>query len=249
MEHIIKKLNGFSGSTVLLMQADDNLFIRKINNIDRNYQQLKNLYDNGFTVPKIYKKENNILEMEYIDGLDIKTYITNYGIDGIYDFIITTIDRFRANEIKKNYIEIYNKKLAWLDNQSILPFTKRQLIKKLPPVLPSSLYHGDMTLQNLIYGKNNKFYMIDAVTIEYDSWIFDLSKMRQDLSCHWFIRNQKDNNLITYLNILENKILTTYPILNNDNLLILMLLRVFVYADKNSDEYSFLLSEIKKLWK
>ena len=249
MERVIKQLNGFSGSTVLLVEQDDTLLVKKINNVDRNYIQLSNLYKLGFNVPKIYKKEQNILKMEYIDGLDMKTYIANYGINGLYDFITTTIQQFKIDEKEKDYTETYNKKLSWLDQQSVLPFTKKQLIKRLPTHLPSSVYHGDMTLQNLIYSKTNKFYMIDAVTTEYDSWVFDLSKMRQDLTCHWFIRNKTDHNLVTYLNILETKILSEYPVINNNALLIMMLLRVFFYADKNSDEYTFLLSEIKKLWK
>ena len=143
--------------------------------------------------------------MEYIDGLDIKSYILNYGIDGLYDFIIDTIERFKINETNKDYTQIYNKKLSWLDQKTDLPFTKKQLLKQLPKILPSSTYHGDMTLQNLIYSKNNKFYMIDAINTEYDSWVFDLCKMRQDLKCHWFIKDIKDHNIITYLNILDNK--------------------------------------------
>jgi len=248
MNKIIKKLQGFSGSEIFLIENNKNKFIRKINNIERNYNQLMVLQQAKFNIPKIYKKEKNILDMEYIDGLDIKTYILNYGIDGLYDFIITTIEKFKINEKEKDYTEIYHKKLSWSDNND-LPFTKTELIKRLPTHLPSSVYHGDMTLQNLIYSKTNKFYMIDAITTEYDSWVFDLCKMRQDLTCHWFIRNEKDINLVTYLNILENKILCEYPIINNNALLILMLLRVFFYTDKNSDEYTFLLNEIKKLWK
>ena len=249
MDKIIKKLQGFSGSEIFLIENNNKKFIRKINNIERNYNQLMVLQQAKFNVPKIYKKEKNILDMEYIDGLDIKTYILNYGIDGLYDFIITTIEKFKTKEKQKDYTKIYDKKLSWLDDNIDLPFTKNELIKKLPTHLPSSVYHGDMTLQNLIYSKTNKFYMIDAITTEYDSWIFDLCKMRQDLTCHWFIRNEKNNNLTTYLNILENKLLSQYPILNNNSLLILVLLRVFVYADKSSEEYFFLLNEIKKLWK
>jgi hypothetical protein len=35
--------------------------------------------------------------MEYIDGLDMKTYIVNYGINGLYDFITTTIQQFKID--------------------------------------------------------------------------------------------------------------------------------------------------------
>ena len=39
--------------------------------------------------------------------------------------------------------------------------------------MPQTTYHGDFTLENLIYD-GDEFIMIDPVTIEYDSYVFDL---------------------------------------------------------------------------
>lgn len=250
MNHkIIKRFNGFSGSKVLLMQ--DNLgqkFVRKINNTDRNFERLQVLHSDGFRVPKIYSKYNNILDMEFIDGLDIKTYISVNGIDNLVDFLYETICRMSQNSRNKNYSDIYIKKLSEI-NFEHLPFTMNDLIDRLPVILPQSNYHGDLTLENIIYSKTNQFYMIDAVTIDYDSWVFDIAKMRQDLHCGWFIRNNKDNNLITFANMIQDKLLNYFPIANDDNLLILMLLRVYKHCESLSSEYYFLLKEINKLWK
>jgi len=246
---IIKTLKGFSGSTVLLMENDrQHKLIRKINNIDRNYERLKSLSACGFKVPTIYYKDNNILDMEYIDGLDIKTYLKVHGIEYLLNFLLSTIDKMSYQYTNKNYSDIYRYKLS-LINFEDLPFTKDQLLFKLPNILPQSIYHGDMTLENLIYAKNNQFYLIDALTTEYDSWVFDIAKMRQDLHCGWFIRDNQDHHLMTYANMLQDRLLRRFKIANNDYLLILMLLRVFQHAKKDSSEYNFLLSEIKKLWK
>lgn len=246
---IIKSFKGFSGSTVLLMENDrQHKLIRKINNIDRNYERLKSLSAYGFKVPTIYYKDNNILDMEFIDGLDIKTYLKVHGIEYLLNFLFSTIDKMSYQYTNKNYSDIYRYKLS-LINFEDLPFTKDQLLSKLPNILPQSIYHGDMTLENLIYAKNNQFYLIDAVTIEYDSWVFDIAKMRQDLHCGWFIRDRQDHHLMTYANMLQDRLLTRFTIANNDYLLILMLLRVFQHAPKKSSEYNFLLNEIQKLWK
>ena len=72
--------------------------------------------------------------------------------------------------------------------------------------------------------------------------------MRQDLECRWFLR--KDNvRLGAKLTDLQNKILQVCPEAANDNLLILMLLRVYLHTTKNDANYEFIMKEIKRLWK
>jgi hypothetical protein len=90
--------------------------------------------------------------------------------------------------------------------------------------------------------------MIDAVEIEYDSFIFDIAKLRQDLHCKWFIRDSK-TKLDVKLSHIEQNILSEFPVASNDNLLIAMLLRVFLHSKHGDKEYNFLMKEIKKLWK
>jgi len=120
------------------------------------------------------------------------------------------------------------------------------LISKLPKVLPSSIYHGDLTLENILYTENG-FFIIDPVTVEYDSYVFDIAKMRQDLQCNWFLRNCTIN-LSVKLQDLQNEILRKFPVANNDCLLILMLLRVFLHTDNKDSNYLFLHKEIHGLW-
>jgi hypothetical protein len=248
MEKILKTLNGHSGSKIYLMSDDIKVFIRKINDVDRNYERLIELKKLNYNVPEIYKKDNNILDMEYIKGLDIKTYLNINNIDIFLNYIFKLIEDFSKSSIKKDYTKVYNKKLSWIDECKLFPFTKKELINTLPSILPSSVYHGDLTLENIIYD-SNKFYLIDGITTDYDSWIFDLAKIRQDLNCFWFIRNTEDKNLKKYLSIIDNKIIEKYPILKNNSLLILMLLRVYPYTKQDSPDQKFILKEIKKLWK
>jgi RIO-like serine/threonine protein kinase len=244
---VIKSLNGFSGSTVLLIEENSRTFVRKIENVERNYERISHLISCGFNIPKIYNKEGNILDIEYIPSLDMKTYLENNSINTLISFLIETLTKLSSQKNLVNYENIYKEKLERIDFDE-LPFTKKDLIEKLPKELPQSDYFGDLTLENILYGSDKKFYLIDAVSIEYDSYIFDIAKLRQDLKCKWFLRNSKVS-LDVKLNKIEKEILNKFPEANNDYLLILMLLRVYKHAKPNSFEQLFLKREINKLWK
>jgi hypothetical protein len=157
------------------------------------------------------------------------------------------LNKFAKNSIVKDYSEVYNHKLAFIDEAQDLPFTKEELIARLPKRLPSSNYHGDLTLENILHS-NNSFYMIDAVTIEYDSYIFDIAKLRQDLECKWFLRNS-NMMLDVKLQNLQDKILSRFSGADNDFLLILMLLRVYQHTKTFDNDRKFILKEINRLWK
>lgn len=247
--NIIKELKGHSGSKIFLMDDGTKKFIRKINNIERNFERQNFLLLKNYNVPKIFNKEKNILDMEYINGLDMKTYINLYGIKDLIKFIEVFISKLSLNSSLKDYTKIYVNKLSWLDTNNPFSFTKDKLIDKLPKYLPSSDYHGDFTLENVLYTSDKKFYLIDCITSEYDSWVFDLCKLRQDLKCHWFIRKFEYQNLIYNTQIIDNTLLKKYEIINDNNLLILMLLRVYPYTKEGSFDRNFIFNEVEKLWK
>lgn len=248
METVIKKLSGFSGSEILLMQGSKYKFVRKIKNVQRNYERLSTI-SSIVPVPIIYTYDGEILDMQYIHGYDMKWYLTNYNTRNLSNFIIKSLNNFAISAVSKDYTETYHKMLFWLDNSSNeFPFTKQQLIQKLPKILPCSQYHGDMTLENILYTVDNKFYFIDAVTLPYDSYVFDIAKLRQDLDCKWFLR--KESLLIDpKLSDIKNQVLKYFPNTDNDYLLILMLLRVYLYCEKNSLEYNLIMKEVWRLWK
>lgn len=246
-EKIVKELKGHSGSKIYLMREEENIFIRKVGNVDRNFERLSNLYSESYPVPIIYQKYDDVLDMEYIHGLDMKSYLLTGNVRRLSEFVITTLNKFAKNSVPKDYTEIYQKKLEFVDDAKDLPFKKQELIDRLPKMLPSSNYHGDLTLENILHS-NDSFYMIDAVTIEYDSYIFDIAKLRQDLECKWFLRNSS-LSLDVKLQNLQEKILSRFSGSDNDYLLILMLLRVYQHTKTFDDDRKFILKEINRLWK
>lgn len=246
-EKVIRQLKGHSGSQITLMQNESGLFVRKTGNIERNFERLSNLYSDFHSVPVIYQKCNEILDMEYIHGLDMKSYLLSGDLNYLVKFIIDTLNRFAKNAVVKDYTEVYNQKLEWIHKEPEIPFSKDELIARLPKKLPCSQYHGDLTLENILYS-NHEFYMIDAVTIEYDSYIFDIAKLRQDLESKWFLRDTKMMLDVKLKNI-QDRILERFPGSDNDYLLILMLLRVFLHTKPRDKNREFILKEINRLWK
>lgn len=247
MAKILKELKGHSGSEVTLMENDSGLWVRKFKNVDRNYERLSALYKSGYPVPEIYTYLNQTLEMEYIHGLDMKNYLLHNTSTKLQEFLLVTLDCFSENSIIKDYTKTYYQKLAWMDSHQGLPFTKEELIERLPKNIPQSMYHGDLTLENIIY-TDPGFHMIDAVTVEYDSWVFDVAKLRQDLECKWFLRHS-DAKLDFKLQNIQDTLRECYPEAFNDNLLILMLLRVYLHTKEGDFEREFILREINRLWK
>jgi len=240
---ILKSLKGYSNGKVLLIE-DGSIFVRKYGGIARNLERYKDLQDK-ISVPKILNQTDEYYDMEYVSNLDIKKYISNYNLSFLVKFITETIDKLSKDSVMKDYTEVFRKKLNSFNFEEYdLPFTAEDLLDRLPKMIPQSAYHGDFTMDNILYSiTDHRFVMIDPLTTEYDSYIFDIAKLRQDITCKWFIRN--DNVYYDYkLKVLSNKLKEYY----DDNLLILMLLRVLPYT-KTEKDTQFLIDEIKKLWK
>lgn len=243
-ESIIKKLYGHSGCQVYLMQDSSRVFVRKIGDIKRNLTKLKELqYD--LQVPAIYAYGDTFIDMEYVHGIDLRQYLIEHDPDRLLEFLVGLGKKLTDNVAPKNYTRTFDDFLR-LVNFTHLPFTQLELIQKLDFNLWSSRYHGDLTLENIIYSKN-KFVLIDCSTGIWDSWLFDLIKLRQDLDCHWFMRDNHAmiENKLVYL---KNNLRKYWPELDNNYLLILMLLRVYRHCAITKDA-NFILEKIKLLWK
>lgn len=246
MDKLVQTFRGFSGNQIYLLEGDCGLFVRKVGKVSRNVERMTALRDLGYPVPKIYRYSNITLDMEYIHGLDIKTYLKSNQPNRLLQFLSDLIEKLKADSTGKDYSEVYDQKLNEIDF-SLLPFNRNQLLEKLPTEYPQSTYVGDLTLENIIYTEEG-FYLIDSATIEYDSWVFDIAKLRQDLDLGWFTRNT-DLVLDVKTNYIKQQLLEMYPEANNDYIFILQLLRVYRHAQIGTPEHNFLLEGIKRLWK
>lgn len=235
-------------SKVEILQENGLTFVRKSGNVGRNIERLDSLSRFDIQLPKILNVYGDSYDMEYIPNYDMKTYFALYDTQKLSLFLRNIINELSKDTIEKDYTPIYEKKLSTFSFVNYdLPFTKNELIEKLPKSLPSSEYHGDFTMDNVLYRLNDKdFVLIDPLTTEYDSYVFDLAKLRQDLECGWFIRSES----VYYTAKLKmiSDAFADIENFNNDYLLILMLMRVLPYTSNDSDK-NFIENEIRKLWK
>ena len=241
---LLQKFSGHSGSEVYLLRKSDRVFVRKINNIDRNHDRLIALQE--YSVPRLYGRQENILDMEYIHGLDLRTYLINYSSYDLAEFLLSTLQAFAKSCCEKNYSSTYDLFLSQV-NFEVLPFSQQQLTQSLPKKLPCSQYHGDLTLENIIWNQRG-FVMIDCSSGPWDSWIFDFYKLQQDLKCQWFLRKNpaKIENKLSYIN---NQLIDKLNIELEPSLIILMLLRVLNHCQPNDADAKFILQHIYQLWK
>lgn len=242
---LVKELQGYSGSKIYLMKSNNEYFVRKQGNVTRNYDRLSKLYNDGFPVVKILNYEKDILDLEYISGMDMITYLKNINPIFLANFIIGIIDQLKKTESgEKDYTEIYLAKLSWIDE---IHYDHIKLIEKLPKQYNQSNYFGDLTLENILFNKQKGFIIIDPATIEYDNWIFDLAKLNQDITCKWFLRYSK-TNLDHKLTLLKKHIEEKCGVFSN-YLTIAMLFRVYKHAINDIITRNFLDRQINLLWK
>ena len=103
-------------------------------------------------------------------------------------------------------------------------------------------------MENIIVRDNNEFVLIDCQTSPFDSYVFDLIKLRQDLSSQWFLR-YKPAMIELKLSQIYQDLAQRWPVMANDYLLVLSLARITRYCSHESFEQKFLLKEIDRLWK
>jgi len=251
---LVKEFKGHSGCKVELINSDGSYYVRKTGNskLVRSAEILKELQQKGFNTPDIYKVANNEILMEYINGVDMRSYIHNANsndIDLLVDFIDDYITKTQTTEVSDILPNVIDKLHAIEKNADLskLNFTCLDLLVKLPKVSTVGLIHGDFTLENILFCKN-KFYLIDANPTDINSPEFDVSKLRQDLDCLWFVRNEKDTiNYKIVCQKISDRLKKKWAFLNNDYILIFMLMRILPYCtDKATRE--FLITEINKLW-
>lgn len=242
---IITKFKGYSGSCVELVKENKQVFVRKTGNVARNYERLSALHKLGLPVSRVLNYYNDTLEIEYIHGTGMINYLQRNQVNNIIDFLTDTINALKQSVKMRDYTAVYHKKFDQVKFDQ-LPFDRIQLLNRLPKQLPNSEYYGDLTLENIIATPDG-FVLIDAATIEYDSYVFDLAKLKQDLVVKWFLRST-NINLDYKLQAIDQSLTEKFgPV--DPSLIIVQLLRVYRHATDDKPVREFLREKMRMLWK
>jgi tRNA A-37 threonylcarbamoyl transferase component Bud32 len=242
---IVQTFQGFSGSKVYLMHKHGSLFVRKVGNNQRNLERLQHL-SGRVPVPAVYGQHGENLDIEYVHGVDMRSWLISNPAKPLLDFLIEVTDTLGADPVQMDRTQQYQEFLQTV-NPWPFQFTQEELACRMPADIPSTDYIGDLTLENII-ATDHGFVMIDCQTTIWDSVIYDIAKLRQDLECHWFLR-AKPAMLENKLAYIQRGLLERWPQASDNTLLLLMLLRVFRYCQPHSAEHDFLIKEINRLCK
>ena len=196
---IIKKLSlGASSVQKYIVEKNNKFFMLRIYDIrfmDSRYKafnNIKTLYNNGISVPKIYDfgelsdNKHGYVVIDWIDGVSLDNLLTN-------DFLITKYSKIVADELLKmhkintneniniydKFIESFNKKLNKLKDYGI-DYTSSVLERfvldnsNYLKELDTSIIHGDFHPGNIIVN-DDRIWFIDLDMCKKDfAWI-DLS--------------------------------------------------------------------------
>jgi len=254
----VKSLKGHSKSTVGLYYKKKKFIVIKEGqkNLGEAARILKKFSSLGIKTPLIEIIKEDEIHMEYINGCDMQQYIQNASkvdldkliefINDYYKIIISEASQSDVHDMS-DVIESKLRDISKINFVNQLDFSLAELYDLLPKTSRLGLVHGDFTLDNILY-KDNNFYLIDSNPTNINSLFYDANKIRQDIDCFWFIRDQQQKKNYSIACAYMSKTLKQkWKFLCDDYILIFMLLRIFPYCnDKKTKE--FLITEVNRLW-
>ena len=200
-------------------------------------------------------------DMEYIHGITMAEYLKEVEVNeikGIVDVLISSAKSERECRNGDPSPQAFQAKI--LDLKKKLSKLNNDIINEAIELLSShdwgrifsSACHGDMTLENIIV-RNNELYLIDFLDSFFDSWIFDLSTILQDVEVLWHYREEKiDNNTVIRLIIMRDLLFNRMQELMGEEYievyytLLLKLIRIYPYTNDELT-YNFLNQKTKEI--
>ncbi len=207
-------LKGHSGCKIYLnIPSKGKPFVRKISKDIQYNERLRNQcnrqreYKSNYAyVPQVLEegKINNLyyFDMEYIRGINMTFLLSSCSINTLDNIAKLLINIVNENKNKEQYYntnvsDIVDKKLRKMSH-TLSVFKDNKIIKSVFNMLSDNNWskivcsrsHGDLTLENIIYSNDGKFYLIDFLDTFIETWIGDVSKIYQDLLVGWSFRNE-----------------------------------------------------------
>lgn len=196
----IKLTGGISGCDVVL---DESGIVTKTTNTKSykeriNAQGHKQLLFSKFilkniSTPKVIEIGENFIKMEYVKVKSSNDFFNdstrndvNFISDSLCDYISFLKDRSKFYNTGTS--KLIKDKIKSLRNKTKHKDIIDHLLKKLETMnteeIPYSFCHGDLTFSNILFHKN-RLYFIDFLDTFINSYLLDLTKLKQDLYYNW----------------------------------------------------------------
>ena len=250
----VKKLSGHSGCDVNLM-SDQDLFVRKVSaSIDYNSrleEQMRkqiNFSSSFIKTPVVWRSGYTsdglfYFDMQYIKGVSFFEYIQKNSIASVKAKLKIILDYIsESNEISEGISLDITSKINSLQIDRKYDRYKEYCLNFDWQQVNKSYCHGDLTFENIIIW-NEEVYFIDFLDSFTDTKLIDYSKIFQELYAFWSYRNKAKKFNIKYVILDEMVNLVAVTREATLRLLVLSLLRILPYSDK--DECQFLEEQMK----
>lgn len=214
-------LSGFSGALIALLRDDEGrAFVRKAAETPQHSKRLKRqaerqamlgaLVRGVAHMPEVEREGESEgcywFDMSFAPGRDAVTYLSEASHDQFDAFtrdICKIVDRLAdstangpafmpGQAIAAKFAEIDRK----TDGQHA-PLLGRLIAASsaMNFELQPTAAHGDLTLENVIVGKDRKLWLIDTIDSPFDHVWIDLSKLFQDVEGRWFLHRGRTLSL------------------------------------------------------
>lgn len=214
------------------------------------------VYDSG------YLNDLFFFDMKYINGNTFVQWIRYSDIACLKkttNLIMSQIINNKKLHNKINTTEVINTKMNQLINKlidsdfcQILESNKSLIMNYDWNIIPISVCHGDLTLENIIISEEGSIYYIDFLDSFLSTWLIDVAKLLQDSLLYWSLRyNQNiiDANYSLRLQAVTKIILSTIRFKFGDyyigavyRLLLLNIFRIIPYVNDLETKKWILLS-------
>lgn len=194
-------------------------------------QKQKNFKSNYFKTPKVHEIHNSFFIMDYIRGHSFVEFFEMASKEDL-DFLIEKLDGY----FKENIVSCINLPIEVLKNKLTSLNIEKKIVSLLNNKSHISVYvgnsHGDMTLSNMIFGKD--IYLIDFLDSYIESPTMDLVKLRQDTHLYWSLNMVDKTTDLTKVKLglkyIDNWINDNYKIGDYELLQLINLLRIYPYS-------------------
>lgn len=169
--------------------------MRRLHNQIKKQQEFTDLNFENIKTPKLLKTDENSFEMEFINGKNFIQFVEDSNVSSInthIDNIMRYLDEIKNMKIQSdiNFKDSVKNKLNQLNTQNKYPEINKLILNSN---LNNDLYlentycHGDLSLSNIIF-KDKEIFFIDFLDPFFNSYYFDIIKLRQDVLHHWLFK-------------------------------------------------------------
>jgi hypothetical protein len=229
---------GRSGSTVTLIDYNGKPAVHKTNvrSADAVVRQMDEVRDWGLRVPEVYHSTPHTLTIEYIPGCPVREFMYCATVKQL-DSFVDTIKLYMDNAISRSRPHNFSAEIAAKE------LSTGYQARITNPLFPRYNIHGDLTIDNLLF-HNNEFYFIDFSYTELNSPVFDLNKLRQDLTGLWAWRGRVDLGIKMQIDYIARRLAVRYPLYWRNDIYRFQLSRVLPYV--TGGEYEYIMREIQR---